>query len=424
MEKGYIKQVSLITLFSVLLVSVSWSQLRGPVSGDRKKNVERFTITAVTQQRSATDSLTIIFYMQIPNYTLQFVKQDTGFIAHYEATISIKERRGDQVGRTFWQDSILISNYEESIARMKGVTLATHFSVLPGDYEYQASLFDLDTKNTGQIEAKLNLENFTKKITLHSPILLVNQTGEWGFESNKIPSFSNSANDISEGLLFYVSGKCESGEYSIDYSVINMDKKTSWSKSHIDSSANGRLEHYIRIPAEAFEGITSNLKVTLKQGRRSASKSTKVSIRLPGVSHLITDIDKALDQMTYILTSQEKAKVKRKSKKQREKLFKEFWDSRDPTPGTLANELMEEYYKRVAYANEHFTGIAGGWKSDMGMIYIIFGVPEDVERSVMSQSHGNYEIWYYYRITRSFVFEDRDGLGYYRLTTPFYGEPF
>lgn len=424
MEKRSLIHIIIRILITVFLFQISVAQIRGPLTGNRKKNIEKFTLTAVTKQQSASDSINVIIYMQIPNYTLQFVKHDAGFIANYEATISFTGKKDRQIGRTFWQDSILISNYEETIARLKGITLATNFSVAPGEYKYSASLYDLDTKNTGESKAKLNLTKYSKKVTLHPPVLLVDQEGEWGFRPNKIPSFFNSANEISDGLLIYISGKCAQGAYSLRYEVFSGDDKPRWSDSFSDTCYTGWFEQYLKIPSDAFDDITSNLKVTLTQSGESDSKTSKISIRHPGVSHLITNIDKALDQMTYILTSQERAQLKRQSKKQREKLFKEFWDSRDPTPGTVSNELMEEYYKRVAYTNEHFTGISGGWKSDMGMIYIIFGVPEDIERSVMAQSRGNFEIWYYYRISRSFIFEDRDGLGYYRLTTPFYGEPF
>jgi len=32
-----------------------------------------------------------------------------------------------------------------------------------------------------------------------------------------------------------------------------------------------------------------------------------------------------------------------------------FWKERDPNPNTTINELMDQYYLRVKYANEHFT---------------------------------------------------------------------
>ena len=99
--------------------------------------------------------------------------------------------------------------------------------------------------------------------------------------------------------------------------------------------------------------------------------------------------------------------------------FKRFWAQRDPSPGTDRNELMDEYYNRVAYANENYTGFRDGWKTDMGMIYIIFGSPSDIERHPFEQNYKPYEVWYYYHINRMFIFVDETGFGEYRLSVPY-----
>ena len=41
----------------------------------------------------------------------------------------------------------------------------------------------------------------------------------------------------------------------------------------------------------------------------------------------------------------------------KEKLFYTLWKKRDRTPDTEFNELMDEYYKRVAYANENLKNV-------------------------------------------------------------------
>ena len=100
--------------------------------------------------------------------------------------------------------------------------------------------------------------------------------------------------------------------------------------------------------------------------------------------------------------------------------FKKVWAKRDPDVTTKENELMIEYYSRVAFAEENFSrGTSGGWRSDMGMIYILFGRPDDVSRSMNPQQSYNYEIWYYYKINEEFTFVDDFGFGDYRLRTPF-----
>ena len=43
-----------------------------------------------------------------------------------------------------------------------------------------------------------------------------------------------------------------------------------------------------------------------------------------------------------------------------------------------ARNLMRNYFKRVEWANYYFTSYKEGWKTDRGMIYILFGLPEEV----------------------------------------------
>ncbi|MDZ7822184.1 MAG: GWxTD domain-containing protein [Candidatus Marinimicrobia bacterium] len=64
--------------------------------------------------------------------------------------------------------------------------------------------------------------------------------------------------------------------------------------------------------------------------------------------------------------------------KEKRKFFTETWENLDPTPGTERNELMNEYYYRVQTANQRFSGQREGWRSDRGMIYIIYGEPDAV----------------------------------------------
>ena len=103
-------------------------------------------------------------------------------------------------------------------------------------------------------------------------------------------------------------------------------------------------------------------------------------------------------------------------------MFNELWKLRDPTPRTEFNELMEEYYERVWFANENFDTWAPGWETDMGMIYILFGPPDDIQKSnPMSSTSALYQIWQYYSLNKQFVFKDQNGFGDFRLDTPYMG---
>lgn len=54
-----------------------------------------------------------------------------------------------------------------------------------------------------------------------------------------------------------------------------------------------------------------------------------------------------------------------------------------------ARILMRNYFRRVELANRYFTSYKEGWKTDRGMIYIIFGKPDEVFR------FDDREVWRY-----------------------------
>ena len=55
-----------------------------------------------------------------------------------------------------------------------------------------------------------------------------------------------------------------------------------------------------------------------------------------------------------------------------------------------------------------------------GMIYILFGPPDDMQRTFGQNQRNTYETWYYYSINRNFTFYDENGFGEFKLTTPYY----
>ena len=95
------------------------------------------------------------------------------------------------------------------------------------------------------------------------------------------------------------------------------------------------------------------------------------------------------EDVTYIITDEERAAFKRLSTDdEREQFIEQFWMRRDPTPDSAENEFKEEHYRRIAYANERYASGFPGWKTDRGRIYITFGPPDENESH---PSGGSYE---------------------------------
>ncbi|MGC2236309.1 MAG: GWxTD domain-containing protein [Pyrinomonadaceae bacterium] len=82
----------------------------------------------------------------------------------------------------------------------------------------------------------------------------------------------------------------------------------------------------------------------------------------------------------YIITKDEQKAFKElKTDEERENFIENFWRRRDPNPDTEENEYREQYYERIAYANENFASGIPGWMTDRGRIYITWGKPDSVE---------------------------------------------
>ncbi len=94
------------------------------------------------------------------------------------------------------------------------------------------------------------------------------------------------------------------------------------------------------------------------------------------------------EDVTLIITEEEKPVFQSLSTpNEKEHFIEQFWYRRDPDPRTEFNEVKEEHYRRIAFANERFQSGIAGWKTDRGRIYIIHGPPDEI---VSYPSGGRY----------------------------------
>jgi GWxTD domain-containing protein len=138
--------------------------------------------------------------------------------------------------------------------------------------------------------------------------------------------------------------------------------------------------------------------------------------------------------VAYIITKEEKRAFDAlTTDEERENFIENFWRRRDPNPDTEENEYREEYYERIAYANQHYTSGIPGWKTDRGRIYIAWGKPDSVESHPSGGSYDRpsyegggstttypFEVWFYRHLDGvgdgvEIEFVDPTGTGEYRI---------
>ena len=429
MEKRFIMK----NLFQILLIFFCFfiadlnAQNRNKRSNQEKRNIDQFKINyypIVTEN----DDIRLLVYGLIPYQSLQFLKNDDRFIAGYETSISIRDDNGNQLDRKTFQSEVNVENYINTVNRSSREIVMAEFLVKDGKYSVVGELIDQDTRTKGVVKKEVDLNGLLNGLCIYQPFIIGEYQGMWGFDENEIPVTTRDINHEIKEFPLFLSGKVYPGDFSISIIAKNANDEVFWEEELELSSNNQTFSERIIIDTKPEENLTMNVSVTLVQQKRSGedvytiddAKEINLRIRKPGLSFYINNVNEALDQMRYIVTDEEYKLLKKTKRKEREKLFYQFWDDRDPTPGTITNELMDQYYYRVRYTNEKFAAFQPGWKTDMGMIYILFGPPDDMQRSFGQNSRNTYEIWYYYSINRNFSFYDENGFGDFKLTTPYY----
>ena len=104
-----------------------------------------------------------------------------------------------------------------------------------------------------------------------------------------------------------------------------------------------------------------------------------------GTFPTMTKPEQMVEPLSY-LASEDEMNTMRSSSKPKISLD-EFWVK---CGGNIekSRELIRIYYTRVLYSNYYFTSFKEGWRTERGMIYIIYGPPDKVYKSPEGESWG------------------------------------
>ncbi len=105
--------------------------------------------------------------------------------------------------------------------------------------------------------------------------------------------------------------------------------------------------------------------------------------------------DWARGPVRWILTDEEEREVKKlRTDEERAAFVKTFWEKRDPTPGTPANEYEAIFWKRVDAADKNYTVKSVnklGTQTDMGRVFLLLGPPTKTDRDPRGYTTWSYE---------------------------------
>ncbi len=395
-----------------------------------KSDQRTFAVDVLTYPDDSAGFSRVDIYLEIPYSSLQFVNQGGFFRATYELDVAISDSADKLVSEKTWSGKVEVDSIQEVRLRRPGEVVQKTILLRPGRYGFNVRVRDIETNRTSSSRLKISVTDYAPGKWKVSDAMVLHGFEAVGERKLITPNISAAISDASDS--FYVFLKLYN-DIGVDSGLIVVEVtdprsrmvRTDTIPVHLRAGENSLLPRVkcaglgvgeftlkvriLPIPDPAADGAVST-------GLAETARS--FTMRWIGAPMEVSDIDLAIDQMQYIMEKEALEELKALTPDLKRDRWKAFWAKRDPSVGTDRNELMEEYYSRVAYANQHFGHYTVGWKTDMGMVYIIFGAPNNIERHPFEIDSKPYEVWTYHENNRQFVFVDATGFGDYRLQTP------
>jgi len=168
------------------------------------------------------------------------------------------------------------------------------------------------------------------------------------------------------------------------------------------------------VVAAAACGIGTFARAQAAANKQMSAEDSTASKSLPSLYRKWIDED-----VRWIITSEERAQyLKLSSDDERNEFIKQFWERRKvEAPGGGENRFRAEYYRRIAYANQHFAAGIPGWKTDRGRVYILYGTPDEIDSHPSRTGDTKpYEVWHY-RLIQDYLEPVHDqGAAMYKAT--------
>ncbi|MDH4071204.1 MAG: GWxTD domain-containing protein [Ignavibacteria bacterium] len=407
----------------LLLISVSRISAQVEASEDHSgRDAIPFNVDHINFAGPTPDQGRLDVFIQVPYGVLGFFREGENYFASYEVSIDLLDANEKHYQGKDWTEEIT-ATFEETASSGSYSLVRQVFDVDPGRYTIVAMVRDLEIREPMRVSEPVTVRAYPDRGFFLSGIMLINQLSVNEGKKTIIPNVSSNVGHLTNGFFGFL--EAYNGDslarISTVTEIVNAKEKVILSSTADHKLNPGRNQVFVTVDNSQMTMGEYVLRVRAigVNGEELAASEKPFIIRWKGMPVGMKDLDNAIQQLAYIENPGEIDHIQEADdENERRNRFLEFWKRRDPTPATARNEKMEEYYSRVHYANKNFAHYIDGWRTDMGMVYIIYGAPNNVERHPFDIDSKPYEIWSYYDLNHQFEFVDETGFGDYRLTSP------
>ncbi len=383
-----------------------------------RKNRVEFFYTFYNLPSTVPGQNELLTFFEIPYATLLFEKQAHTFFASAVWTITVENQDEQTVFSQDIVDTARVDSFQMTLSQKKFFSHFEKILLKPGKYRLKIRLFDRISESPALRSEEFKSPDYIGKAPAFGDILFLKSATDTTLGTANLLPFFRPQDLDSVSFFTRIVCKRDRPHAILKIEIKSLNNQVVYSEKRPLSLVRGIHSVHQILPLKKLSAGHYFVKLSLV-GTRANRTSRPIWIRrkISKLAKESTLID-IIDPMQYVMRTEEWHRLKKAPPAEQKQLFKQFWAKRNPLPNSDTNPLLKEFYRRVEYANEHFSNnLEQGWRTDLGRIYIIYGPPDDIYRNEgdMFSDQPPYIIWTYYNLRLRFVFVDENNTGDYHL---------
>jgi GWxTD domain-containing protein len=372
----------------------------------------------------------LVLMLSIPESELSFNRSEEGYFAKYRLSIYWKDLESGKAREKIWDKKY---NRAEGIREGDAIhTVKTYLSLQKGRYKIEIEVEDQNARKFGHVPIEIFVPEFWSEKASLSTLFLHSDTIVQGGSCDEVsldhidPKALGLYRYSKDTVAYYIETYGvvdDSVGAHLKVTIVDSTGGEKWSEEKILSGTSKNCPSLGGVESDRLDLGEYRIHISLQDPNGMTIFTRERSFFVTSSDRWIEDhFEYAVEYLEYIASVSEMKVLKSAPFDQRLDRWKEFWKKRDPLPATTVNESLVEYYRRLQFANRHFTTqIEKGWRTDRGRVYLTLGPPDE---SIVREGQGifgTWEIWVYDRslgFRTILYFEDRGFTDDYRLVNP------
>jgi GWxTD domain-containing protein len=367
-----------------------------------------------------SDSTVVNLALSLSNRALSFQREDRSFAARFRTEVTF-QRSGTPAFTHSRDEVVRVSGFEETQRPDESVVTQQGFLLAPGEYTAAIVVRDLNANIFSRLERQVTVPAFGPGST--SGPVLIYQSGTRQTVAEELPVLLNPRGTVAHGamdtLLIYVEGyRFPSRPTTVPVIVRDDQGEVVYQDSLVFQGGREVESRLVRLGQSTPPLGELTVSVTDPDGRLRETQALVSFSR----GWVVTNYDNLLSLMRFFQQPSWVTRLSEATPEERGALWREFWLATDPVPETPENEALDQYFTRLAIANERFRDEGpNAWRSERGEVYITLGEP-DVINTNSPTSDRRLEQWVYNEYRGVLLFEGVLGLSRMRMLPSSRGE--